>query len=123
MERRSPRRVRKYLGRHRDRPFNLRTSKGRSVILGDGVPVHHIPPSFDVIRPAVLVVEIIGVFPNIKAKHWRVPVHKRTVLIRGRDDLELSVLVLDEPRPTAAKATRPGCREFFLKRIETAERV
>src|ERR671934_578858 len=46
-----------------------------AVIFRDRVPVHYVPPGFDVIGPAVLVLEVIGVFPDIQAKDWCVPVH------------------------------------------------
>ena len=30
------------------------------------IPVDHIPPSCNVVRPAVLVLEIVGMFPYVK---------------------------------------------------------
>src|SRR5450755_3583926 len=41
--------------------------RGGEVGLG-GVPVHDVPERGDIIRPAVLVVEIIGVLPDIEAE-------------------------------------------------------
>jgi len=63
------------------RAANESLSALRSVIFCHGVPVHHVPPCFDVIGPAVLVFEIIGVLPNVDAKNGRVAVHQRVVLI------------------------------------------
>src|ERR1700682_3847462 len=91
------------------------------VILRDRVPVHHVPPRFDVIGPPVLVIEIIGMLPNIHAKQRRVAVHKRAVLVRRGNSSQLSTLVLDKPRPAAAEPAGPRCREFFLERVEASE--
>ena len=91
------------------------------VILRDLVPIHHVPPRLDVIGPAVLVIEIIGVLPDVDAEDRRVAVHQRAVLVRRGNHFELAALVLDQPGPAAAEAARPGRREFFLERVEAAE--
>ena len=41
---------------------------GGGIAVGNGSPVHGVPPSLEVVRTAVLVVEIIGVFPNVVAE-------------------------------------------------------
>ena len=46
-----------------------------SVIFGDLVPVHNVPPCFDVVGATILIVQIIGVFPNIDAEDRRITVH------------------------------------------------
>src|SRR6266478_508898 len=92
------------------------------VVLGDCVPVHHVPPSFDVVGPAVLVIEIISVFPNIHSEDRRVSVHERAVLVRGGYNFKFSTFVFNQPRPTAAEATGPSCGELLFKCIETSER-
>src|SRR6266446_2315273 len=93
-----------------------------SVILGDRVPVHHVPPGFDIIGPAVLVVEVIRVLPDIHAENRLVAFHEWTVLVGRRDDLELAALVFDQPRPATAEAADASGGEFFLERVETAKR-
>src|SRR5204863_5420558 len=42
--------------------------------------------------------------------------------VRGRYDLKFSIFVLNQPRPTAAEATRSSCSELLLKCVETPER-
>src|SRR6266446_3927177 len=88
-----------------------------SVILADGVPVHHVPPGFDVIGPAVLIVQIVRVLPNVHAQNRLVPLHERIVLVGRRDDFELTALVFDQPSPTAAETADARGGEFFLERI------
>src|SRR3954468_4174948 len=41
--------------------------------LGDLFPVHHIPPRFQVIRPAILISQIISVFPYVVAHDGKLP--------------------------------------------------
>jgi len=45
-------------------------------------PVHHIPPRCDVVRSAILVVQIIGVLPHVETEHRSLSAHDGTVLIR-----------------------------------------
>ena len=47
-----------------------------SVIFRDLVPVHDVPPRFDVVGPTILIVQIISVFPNIEAEEGRITLHQ-----------------------------------------------
>ena len=38
------------------------------IILPNRVPIHDVPPSLDIIGPPVLVIEIIGMLPNVHTK-------------------------------------------------------
>src|SRR5688572_21207508 len=44
-------------------------------------PVHDIPPGIDVVRPAILVLEIVGVLPDVDTEDHLLPVHQRAVLV------------------------------------------
>src|SRR5215211_1073151 len=74
---------------------NREIARLRSVVLGDRVPVHDVPPRLEVIGPAVLVLQVIRVLPHIDAKDRSIAVHQRTVLIWRGDYFEAAVLVLD----------------------------
>src|SRR5204862_928096 len=74
----------------------------RSVTFRNRVPVNHVPPGFDIIGPAVLVIEIVSVFPNVAAEDRRVPIHQRAVLIRRRNHFQLAAFVFDNAYPPAA---------------------
>src|SRR5205085_2682628 len=67
------------------------------------VPVHRIPPGLEVVGPAVLVLQVIGVLPHIDADHGLCAEPDRRVLVRGRDQLQLLVPVDDEPGPAGAE--------------------
>src|SRR4051812_4638078 len=92
-----------------------------AVVLRDLSPIHHIPPGLDVIGPAILVIEIIGVFPDIDAEQRGIALHQRAILVWCRSHFELSALVLDQPGPAAAETTGAGRGEFFLETVEASE--
>src|SRR4249920_1589266 len=50
----------------------------------DGVPVDDVPPCLEVVGPAVLVVEVVGVLPHVDAEERYVTVHDGRVLVRRR---------------------------------------
>ncbi len=59
--------------RTRDAPDGaLRQDVATQPLLGF-LPVHHVPPGGDVIGSAVLVFEIVGVFPHIQANTGYLP--------------------------------------------------
>src|SRR3954470_18100743 len=64
----------------------------RSIAFRDLAPVHGVPPRLEIVRAAVLVVEIIGVLPDIVAHQRALAVHDRTVLVRAGLDRKLAVL-------------------------------
>src|SRR5205809_1154124 len=101
--------------------IDRRYKRAESVTLCDLAPIYHVPPRLDVIRPAVLVIQVIGVLPNVDAEQGRVAIHERTVLIWCRSHFEFAALVLDQPGPTAPETFCPCVREFFLEGLEAAE--
>ena len=54
------------------------------VLLFYKAPVDDAPECFYIIGAAVLVIQVISVFPNIQPKHGEVPIHEGAVLIGGR---------------------------------------
>src|SRR6187200_1138278 len=77
------------------------------VVLGDGRPADDVPPAVEVLLAAVLVLEVVGVLPDVDAENRRIAVHERRVLVRSRDDGEARAVV-DEPRPARAEALHAG---------------
>src|SRR4051794_14987108 len=71
----------------------------RALQLGaDLAPVHHVPPGRDIVRPPVLVLQIVGVLPDIEAEDRLLAVHERVVLVRRAHDRQLAA-VADQPGP------------------------
>src|SRR5215212_1781435 len=92
-----------------------------AVVLRNLRPVNDVPPSFDVIRAAVLVIQVVGVFPDVHTNDRFVAVHQWTVLVRRGHDFQFSVFVFDQPCPAATKATGAGGGELFLQGAKAAE--
>src|SRR5579871_3854189 len=86
----------------------------------DFFPVHYIPPGRHVIRPAILVLQVVCVLPDIQAHHRRLPFHQRAVLIRGGVDIDLTTR-LNQPSPSRTKTPSSRGIEFFLETVEAAE--
>src|SRR5207302_8575250 len=85
----------------------IRAAKGwfsalRSVIFRHSVPIDYVPPSLDVIGPAVLVIEIVSVLPNIETQHRRVPLHQRAGLVWRGHRRQLAAFAFHPPLPAAA---------------------
>src|SRR4029078_11501161 len=59
-------------------------------------PVHHVPPRIHVVRAAVLVLQVVGVLPDVDAEGDLLPFHQRAVLVRRALDRHLPALV-DHP--------------------------
>src|SRR5690349_1164479 len=85
-------------------------------------PVDDVPPRVDVVGPAVLILEVVRVFPDVDAEDGLLAVHHRVVLIRRAFDHELAAVV-DDPRPAAAKPSDRGGFELLLELVEAAERA
>src|SRR5260221_10684540 len=54
---------------------------GRSVVLGGFFPVDQAPPGLEIIGTAILVFQIVGVFPHVAAEHGSVAFHQLAVLV------------------------------------------
>src|SRR5579872_4005887 len=83
-------------------------------------PVDHVPPRADVIRTAVLILQVVRVLPDVDAEDDLLAFHQRAVLVRAALDGELAAVV-DHPRPAAAEAADAGLRELLLERVERSE--
>src|ERR671915_981680 len=71
------------------------------------VPVNHIPPSRYIVRSAVLVLEIKGMFPYVKTQKrgdfFCLPLCPRACLVRHGYELDAScILVVYEPAPSTS---------------------
>mmetsp|Transcript_918 Transcript_918/g.1904 ORF Transcript_918/g.1904 Transcript_918/m.1904 type:complete len:210 (-) Transcript_918:257-886(-) len=100
------------------------TGGGRLVVLGHFRPVDDLPPGGDVLRPAVLILEVVGMLPHVNAHDRDEPiaVHERVVLVGGGHDLDGAVLSHRQPGPAGAEHPRRGGGEGSLELIERAVR-
>src|SRR5471032_2094107 len=84
-------------------------------------PVDDVPPGIEVVGTAVLLLQVVGVFPDVDAEHDFLPFHQRAVLVRRALNRELAALI-DDPGPAAAEAADAGLLQLFLELVEAAER-
>src|SRR3954466_5902468 len=103
------------------RPSVLRRSAVRGVeALRHLVPVDHVPPRLEVVRALVLVLEVVGVLPDVDPDQRRLPGRDRRVLVRGARHGETAAVV-HEPRPAAAELADARGVHLLLELVEAAE--
>ena len=98
-------------------------------VLTDLVPVDNVPPVADVLGPAVLVLEVVRVLPDIESKDGehdllRDALHEGVVLVGSADELELVTGLVDaDPDPAGSEhGTGGGLRlELLLHLVHGAE--
>lgn len=96
---------------------------GVLVSFANFVPIHHVPEGFEVFGAAVLVFEVVSVFPDIAAQN-RMPrffVHERVILIGRRADFQLAIWVDEQPNPSAAEPSHAGGFEFSFEGVKAAK--
>src|SRR5262245_44745135 len=91
------------------------------VALGDDIPVDHVPPGVQVVGASILILEVVGVFPDIVAHDRVCPLHVWTILVGAGSHLQRASLTKHEPDPAGAKALDPRILEGSLELIEAAE--
>src|SRR6267142_1971577 len=75
---------------HETRRFYLRPHGAKTRL--DRFPVERVEPGGDVVRPLVLVFQVVRVLPHVDAHDRGHPLHERAVLVRISLDRELAVL-------------------------------
>src|SRR5437016_10836583 len=95
-------------------PFSARSSALRlTEPFGDRVPVDHVPPRRDIIWPAVLVLEVVRVFPHVQPHNGLLSLHRGIVLVRRARDREPPIPLIDQPGPSRAESPRARGGELF----------
>ncbi len=87
----------------------------------DGVPVDDLPEGGEVVGAAVLIVEIVGVLPDVEGEEWLEVVKEGVVGVWFLGDDEFAVGVLAEPYPAGAEEGGAFLLELFLESLEGAE--
>src|SRR5216683_3384657 len=100
--------------------FYLAPHRGEAGV--DGRPVEGVEPGRDVIRPLVLVLQVVSVLPDVDSEDRGQPFHVRAVLVRIRLDEQLAVLVDDQPRPAASELADRRLLQLLFERVIAAKR-
>ena len=80
--------------------------------LVDLLPVDGVPPGGEVVRATVVVLEVVGVLPDVVAEDGVEALQMRVVLVGSGDDLQLAALP-DEPAPAGAELLGGGFIELL----------
>lgn len=92
------------------------------VVLVCKVPIHHVPPSIDVLGACVADVYIVGVLPDVTGDDWLTrTVLKRSHCVVALDDLELAVGALNQERPSRSEGGSSLSAKLLLEFIERSE--
>ena len=92
------------------------------------VPIHKIPKGRDVIRPSVLIIQVVSMLPDVQTNEG-VPTSSDTPSIRGESWLGVEVterlpsLLLDQPSPPGSEPREGGLAERFLHGVKASERL
>src|ERR1039458_5043220 len=86
----------------------------------DFLPVHHVPPGRQIVRAAVLILQIVGVLPYVAAEHDVLAFHDGAILVRRGCNLH-ALRRLQQPRPAGTEPAHARGVELFLERVEAAE--
>src|SRR5579885_389269 len=87
------------------------------------VPVDDVPPVGEVLWAAVLILRVVGMLPDVIANDGEEAFHQGAVLVRGRGDGELAVVIEDQPDPARAKAFSASIVKGGLELVKGAEGV
>src|SRR5436853_388675 len=101
-------------------PRPLRSAAGLVEAPRHLVPVDHVPPRLEVVRTLVLVLEVVGVLPDVDADQRRLARRDRRVLVGRAGDHEPRPVV-HEPRPAAAELADARGVHLLLQLVEAAE--
>lgn len=81
--------------------YGAKLSSELRIALRDVIPIDDAHDRCQVVRPAVLIFEVVGVFPNVDSKQGAAVGQQRAVLIGSGVENQLPVRIQRQPGPTA----------------------
>src|SRR4029077_233052 len=102
--------------------LELARLQARGSLLGF-VPGDHASTGRQGFRTAIVVTEVVGMFPNVVAKNRKQALGNGVVLVGGAENLHFATLLARQPCPAAAELLDTGIVELGLKILEAAKRL
>ena len=90
--------------------------------LVDLVPVNRSPPGGEIVRPLVLVLEVVGMLPDVVGQDGVEALRQGRILVGSGDDFELAA-GQHKPAPAGTELLGRGFVEGLLEGLEVAEVV
>ena len=78
------------------------------------------PKVLKILGSRIAIVDIVGMFPYITSKEWRIFSSEWSCSIGCRYDIEWSITLSNEPCPTRSKCCECNLVEFCLKRLNSS---
>lgn len=91
------------------------------ITVADEIPVEEIPDSGGMLGSAVLIFQVVGMFPDVDGEQRFSAVGERAILVGGALNEEGAIFFEGEPAPAAAEVTGRGFGQFILELIEAAK--
>src|SRR5690625_3771041 len=85
------------------------------------IPVDDLPECLNVVRPLVLIVQIVSVLPDVEAQNWSQAAHVGAVLVCCRGDLKLSAVINNKPSPTRTELCGRCVAELLFEAVKRSE--
>src|SRR3989304_8763935 len=95
---------------------------GLREVVRDLRPIDGVPPRLDVLGASVLILQVIGVLPDVEAEDRLAAVYDGIVLVCARFDGEFSATD-QQPRPTGPESRCRGLSKCFFEIPEAAKRI
>src|SRR5919204_5626305 len=80
----------------------------RFIAVIDLLPVHHVPPRRQILRAAIVVLQVVRVLPYVVAENREQSLRNRVVLVRSSNDLHAAVGLACQPDPARAELFGAG---------------
>ena len=88
------------------------------IALFDNLPIDNLPERSQVVRSAILIVQVIRMLPHVEGQQWLQPLLHRIRSIRLLSNHELTILISRQPYPTRAEQRSPTLLERLLECLE-----
>ena len=86
--------------------------------LSDDFPIHDFPKVVKLVGSAVLVIEVVGMFPNIETEQWSQAFGEGITRVRLFRDDEFAGLVLGKPCPAGPEQGDASVAELLLEILQ-----
>src|SRR5689334_5847558 len=89
--------------------------------LVDLIPIYDVPPRRKVLGTPVLILQIVGMLPNIISHNGMMTIYDGVILVGGLYHFQLSRISPYKPHPSTAESIGAGVVKLLLELFEAAK--